>query len=407
MLQQFFRIGQCVREKLIGSLRCFSLTATRAVIIAVCCAVVSGQLSGCSFAGKLPPAPRLHNPSLAWHQAWSRWNLASTGGQYLALQPALVQGQLFFSSAKGQVTAVRASDGHTIWVNHTMTPITTGVGVGAAQVFVGTAAGNLLALSRQTGQRQWFQSLPASIIATPAVSGAYVFVKTQGGNLYAYQASHGHVVWNFPTGSPGLVLRLGGAPVPYKHQVLVGFANGQVASLDQQSGFPQWRKQLAQAAGATVVQRMVDISATPVLQGNTMYVASYRGKLAAINARNGHVIWQHPLSSFTGLVLDQRALYITDVSGRLWAFDRASGRVLWRQQQLMGRGPGAPALLNGHIVLGDAAGYVYAFAPASGRLEGMTWMTRAPILAAPRIYKDLAIVNAQNGRVKAYRLQMA
>lgn len=364
-------------------------------------------LSGCTSLKRLPPSPRLDNPSANLQQVWSKHSATNTAGQYLVMNPKVANNILYSADAKGKVMALSTFNGRTIWQNNTHTPITSSVALGPKHVFVGTAAGNLLALSRRTGKRQWFSTVPSSIIAPPTVIGQRVYVKTENSVLYAFNANNGHIIWNYPVASPDLVIRLGGAVVPYQTQVIVGYANGQLASLNQASGFPNWRLQFARPQGSTMVARMVDIDADLQVSGQTLYVVSYRGRLAALNAKNGRIIWQHPLSSFSGMTLDKQALYVTDVAGRLWAFNRMTGQVLWQQRRFIGRGLGAPSVMQNHILVGDAGGNLYAFSTSSGKLEAMTHMTGSPIAGAPTICNHLIIAHAQNGRVKAYRLKQA
>lgn len=398
VLQRVLRVGRPIMYLLtvvqakIGSL-------LRVGLVLACLA----QLVACAAANSLPPAPRLSNPAGHLQSVWSKGSLTNTHNQYLKMQPAVLAGQLYTADAGGKVTALSAATGRVLWANRTHTPITSGVAVGTKHVFVGTAAGDLLALSKANGRLQWFQAVSSSIIAPPVVGRSHVFIKTEGSDVYAYQTKQGHIIWNFPVPSPGLVLREGSAPALYGSQLVAGFANGQLASLSQQSGFPKWRKQLVQPQGNTVVTRMVDIDATPLIAGNTAYVASYQGKIAAIRAQTGRVIWQHHLSTFSGLALNNKAVFATDVSGRIWAFDRTSGRVLWKNTQLTGRGLGAPQVMQGRLFVGDVGGNLYAVSCATGRLQALTHMTRGAIIAAPMVYGDLVIVAASNGAVKAYR----
>ncbi|KAM0069369.1 putative quinoprotein alcohol dehydrogenase-like superfamily [Helianthus debilis subsp. tardiflorus] len=44
-----------------------------------------------------------------------------------------------------------------------------------------------------------------------------------------------------------------------------------------------------------------DITATPAIYDNTIYFPSWNGKIYALNASNGSVIWQHSLGQLTGL----------------------------------------------------------------------------------------------------------
>ncbi len=88
-----------------------------------------------------------------------------------------------------------------------------------------------------------------------------------------------------------------------------------------------------------------DVSATPTVSDGAVYFPDWGGYLNAVNARNGSLLWQSPVSAYTGVsgdvarnspAVDGNELILGDNDGygraggaRVFAVDRASGRPLW------------------------------------------------------------------------------
>jgi outer membrane protein assembly factor BamB len=85
---------------------------------------------------------------------------------------------------------------------------------------------------------------------------------------------------------------------------VVGFANGNLAKLTLQDGSMLWQQIITIPEGSFAIQRMVDIDADPVVFNNRVYVATYQGKIAALDLTTGKIYWTHDISSFTGLTVD-------------------------------------------------------------------------------------------------------
>ena len=93
-----------------------------------------------------------------------------------------------------------------------------------------------------------------------------------------------------------------------------------------------------------------DVSATPAVDGNTVYVPDWAGNLYAIDKRTGQQIWKVRISSATGVpfdkarttptVTDDKVIIGTQGSilagggpgGKVLAFDKSNGALLWSTQ---------------------------------------------------------------------------
>ena len=76
------------------------------------------------------------------------------------------------------------------------------------------------------------------------------------------------------------------------------------------------------------------ISMAPVYSSGILYVADYKGRLAAVNAENGRKNWELKTEQeFSGGPgLDANRIYMGTIDGRVVAFDRGNGTELWNTQ---------------------------------------------------------------------------
>ncbi len=58
-------------------------------------------------------------------------------------------------------------------------------------------------------------------------------------------------------------------------------------------------------SGRTDIQRMVDISADPVVKDDLVYVVCYHGNLAAFTIKTGQLVWERKISSYAGIAVEK------------------------------------------------------------------------------------------------------
>jgi outer membrane protein assembly factor BamB len=149
---------------------------------------------------------------------------------------------------------------------------------------------------------------------------------------------------------------------------------------------------------------MVDIDADPVIYNHTIYVATYQGKVAALELGSGKVIWSHDMSSFTGITVDNERVYVSDAKSYLWAFDRESGTVDWRQPQLEARIISGPALINNYVAVGDGQGYLHFLSKTDGHFIARARVSNSAIRVAPVVENGVIYVLTREGYLSAYSI---
>ena len=150
--------------------------------------------------------------------------------------------------------------------------------------------------------------------------------------------------------------------------------------------------------GSSDVERLVDIDADPIVQGDVVYLASYQGYVGALTLSNGQFLWQKKSSVYKNMASDGNTLYVTDSDDVLWAIDKQNGQVRWKQVVLKARGLTEPVLMGRHLVVADKMGFVHVLETQNGELVSRAQLT-GPIDIAPAVAGNSVYVMTANGKL--------
>jgi outer membrane protein assembly factor BamB len=365
------------------------------------------MLSSCALFDKdnTPPPKALTefhqevNPQLVWTTKAGD----GVNDEYLKMGPTLGDGAIYTSSLKGTVTAVSKDNGARLWQTETKLPVTTSPGAGDGIVVVGSRQGDVIALRENDGRLLWKNKIKGEILAKPAVANGNVVIKAVDGYTRAFSVTDGHELWAFQQVEPNLILRGSSAPLISNHNVIVGFANGNLAELNLRNGQLNWMQTVAIPEGLFAIQRMIDIDADPLVYDHRIYAATYQGKIASLGWDSGRILWSHDLSSYTGMTADHDAIYVSDAKSYVWGFNADSGLVNWRQTQLEHRTVSGPATMGSYVVVGDGQGFLHWLSKHDGHFAARRF-AGAAIYAAPIVENGVLYAITNKGYLVAYRL---
>jgi outer membrane protein assembly factor BamB len=336
---------------------------------------------------------------------WERHLADGSRVDFTKLTPAIDGQQLFVAGSRGQITASNLATGKPMWSTTLKQGISGGPAAGSGNIYVPTTDGELYALRQTDGAIQWHIDLPDQSNTVPTYSNGQVFVKTIDDQLLSLNATTGQQNWKYDEGATQLQL-LGSSSVAVKgNAVVAGFSDGKLNAIDAANGALVWQAMVGVPQGFTDMSRMVGIAADPIIYGGTAYAASYHGNIAAVDMSTGRIIWQHPLSVFAGIAVSNNAVFASDSKGRVWAFDKSDGTVLWKQTALVGRQVTGPAVTGNYIVVADSAGSVHWLSQQDGHFVARTAIGNVNITTTPQVTNQGVIVYANNGTVALLNLQ--
>ncbi|MCM5704358.1 outer membrane protein assembly factor BamB [Larsenimonas salina] len=337
-------------------------------------AALVGLLAGCAGNPPAnPPKPLTDlTPKISFNEQWSE-GVGSLGRARYPITPALGSDTLYAASAEGHIEAIDNDTGKINWSVDLDYALSSGLTYDAGRLYVGTQDGHVLAIDGDSGKVAWNQNVSSEVLAPPQLNSGLVIVQGIDGSLTALDRFTGEQKWLYTASQPSLTLRGSGTPKTIEPVTFAGFANGRLMAFDNRNGAPLWGRQVAVPKGRTEVDQLVDLNGQPVLsQDGRLFVTSYNGKLMALNARNGQVIWQRDESSYQTPILAGDYLFTVNAKSDVLAIDAGSGQLIWQNDDLEGRKLSAPAILSGRLYVGDFEGYVHALDARNGALLGRT-----------------------------------
>lgn len=350
-----------------------------------------------------PTALTNFTPTLPVHVAWSQHIGDGNAGYYLRLVPATSNGKIFAASHDGIVAAMNAASGRELWSTNIGTPATSGLATGQNKVYVGTGSAQVVALSQATGKVVWRHTVSSQVLAPVQYSHGIVLVHTIAGTLAGLSASDGRLVWRYDQTVPSLILHAAGQPQVAGNLAVSGFANGTLSVLNLYSGQTLWGRQIAIPVGDNPVSQMIDITVNPIVVSGIVYIATYQGRVAALNLTNGQMIWQQKISSYAGIAANNQRVYVSDASSRVWAFDEGSGAVDWKQTALLGRQITGPAVFGSALVVADHDGFLHFMSLSDGHFLARISLGDGA-LAQPIVYRGMLYVYTSNGDLVAVKV---
>ena len=373
--------------------------------------VVKDSMSGISdyFLGgednaEPPAALTEYKAEVEIEKLWSASTGVGAGEQTVKLAPAIHAQKIITADREGLVQGRHTQTGDKIWEVETEMRLSGGVGLGNETVILGSSNADVIALNSDTGEQRWAIKVSSEVLAIPAVAKGIVIVRTTDGTVTALSEQTGAKLWSYEHAVPALSIRGAGAPLIVENKVIAGYDNGKMVALDLKNGKHVWETTISIPKGRTEVERLVDLDVDPLELNDVIYVASYRGGVAAISAADGDAMWRNEnISSHSGLSNDFRYLYLSDSKSHVWQVDQHSGGGLWQQKDLNHRRLTAPATYQNYVVVGDFEGYVHWLSSTDGRQLGRIQVTDTPIENKPVIIDDVVYVYAKDGSIAALK----
>ncbi|WP_269791637.1 outer membrane protein assembly factor BamB [Stenotrophomonas sp. Iso1] len=387
-------------------------------------ALVAMTLTGCStvkgwFAGKdaeakkaLEPAELVKfEPTLKVSKIWSTSVGKGEGRIGLRQVPMVADGRVYAAAVEGGVHALDLQTGREVWeykpAKEKKKPklrLSGGPGVGEGLVVIGTLDGQVIALDASNGTEKWKSRVPGEVIAAPAIAQGLVFVRSNDGRTTALDAATGEQRWFNTQELPSLTVR-GNAPVVAGPGALfIGNDDGTLSALAMQDGRPLWEQSVGTPEGRTELERMADIDGAPVLEGNTLYVSSFKNETMAIEGPTGRPLWSRDHGGGGGVAVTSGNVVVTDGKGTVYGLDKTSGSAMWSQQALARRSVTGAAVQGDYAVVGDYKGYLHWLRLSDGELAARAKSGGDALLAAPVVADGIAVVQNVDGKLTAFRL---
>ncbi len=335
---------------------------------------------------------------------WSESVGDGQGAGFYKIGPAISGDTIYAAAADGEVVALDRREGDTRWEQDLEIPLSGGVGVYGDSLFLGSSDGDVIRLDAGSGEVLWKTRLNGEILAAPAADGRVVVVHTLDGKLQGLKFDTGDVIWTYDSNMPVLTVRGSCPPLLQEGVIYAGFASGRVVAFDAPAGGMLWEVRVALPQGRSEIERMVDIDGTMELSDGQLFVASYQGRIMAIEADSGRKLWQQNVSSFSGVSLGFNNVYVADEDGTVFAYHRTGQGLRWQQGALAYRGLSRPTPVSSYVAVGDLEGYVHLLSQVDGEIVGRVEVDDDGVRADMLSDGNLLYVYGNSGDLVAYEI---
>jgi len=247
------------------------------------------------------------------------------------------------------------------WTFDAGAPVWAGIArdAGRKRVLIATDAGVLHALDEGTGKPVWSVEIGASIRARATIAGDLAYVHDDSSRVHAIALDSGRTLWTASLADPE---RPATARIPVTSaesrwdlfassvvaagdRLFVTSRDGRLCALDARSGTVLW----ATPAG--------DIATgTPAVAGNLVVFGSFDGLVHAVSADDGKLAWKRdtgaPVTS--DIVISDSHAIVGSRSYDLYALDLASGKTAWRFYYWFSWVESVPTLRDGIAYIGSS-----------------------------------------------------
>lgn len=323
------------------------------------------------------------------------WRESVGRGENYAFTPAVFGSSVYAAGSDGSL--MRLDDGKVVWKVNAGQSLSGGVGSDGALVAVGSPKGDLLVFSAADGKLAWKAKATSEILAPPAIGEGLVIVRSGDNRLAAYDAKDGKRKWLFQRPSPALSLRVTSPPTIDGKYVFSGFPGGKLMAVSLANGAAVWEGTVALPKGTTELERVADITSSPVVAGRTICAVAFQGRVACFDLGSGNLIWAREMSSAVGLAVDSRNLFVTDEKSAVHALDLASGASLWKQDALSLRRVSAPLLRRSLVVVADVQGVVHFLNREDGAFAARVSTDGSPVVAPMQSLGRNVLVQTNKG----------
>lgn len=340
------------------------------------------------------------------------WQAAIGAGdkkrQRIVTDPVVADGRVFTMDSDSVVVAT-STQGARLWTRD-LTPDRDRSGEAAGGQFAyangvlyaASAYGTLTALDPATGAEIWQQKLGATGTGAPVVANGLVYLVAGDATAWAIEASSGRIRWQLDGLQDSENVQGAPAPALSDNLVVFAFGSGELQASFREGGLRLWSAAVVGQRRGLAAATVNDVTADPVVAGNTAYVGTHAGRLVALDVNSGDRLWTQQMGALAPIWPAGDSIFAINDLNQLVRIDATDGAVVWTQN-LSGFVPRrrttrraaihahhGPILAGGRLIVASNDGFVRSFDPASGEVVQTIAVpggaTSAPIVAGGTLY---------------------
>ena len=189
--------------------------------------------------------------------------------------------------------------------------------------------------------------------------------------------------------------------------LISGFSGGEIQSFNAPLCTPLWSDDAVSNRQAYSSTFLHSIKASPVVEGETVYVLGNADVLAALDIRSGNRLWEKEIGGINTPVLSGNTLFVVSNNNDLLAVNKVNGDILWSTSiELGGKAnevtPFNPILMNNQLVLALSNGRVLVYNPKNGNKTNMIDLDE-DLNSAPVVAEGYIVFTTAKAKLLVYK----
>lgn len=291
-----------------------------------------------------------------------------------------------------------AKSGKKGWFSHSFQAMGGGLAFNNGKLFLTSGFGEILALDAKNGQTIWTLGTNSPVHSAPMVAGGKVYAVSVDSVLWAVDENTGESAWTQSSLPESARVLSSPSSAISGETIVTPFASGEIIASLVSNGRKLWSEGLTRAGSGTSLSSINDIAGRPVIHSGVVYAGSQSGIVAAIDLRTGVKIWDKEIPTIQTPWVSGDFIFVVSTDSKVYCMKREDGSVVWikqldayknekkRKNRIMWTGP---VMLAGRLVLGSTEGVILELNPQDGNVLN-SFKTKANFTITPA-YKDGAL----------------
>lgn len=250
------------------------------------------------------------------------------------------------------------------------------------------------------GVEKWRVRATSAVAIPPVVGFGVVVVRSTDYRIQAFDAETGEYRWDVQRPGPALALKTSMQMLATEGLIISGLPSGRLIAINASNGAVQWEAPVSVSRGATDLERINDVVGAPQVIGPLLCGVTYQGRMTCFDInQGGRPVWDVAFSSHSGMSHDGRYAYAANQRDTVHAIDLVSGEEVWTQNALRNRRLATPAVVPAAVAVGDFEGYVHFLSRSDGRLLGRLSVGGGAVLSPLTATPAGVLVQTGNGNL--------
>ena len=287
----------------------------------------------------------------------------------------------YYITSEGFLIKGDIRSGQEIWKKEISKSFSSGLGHSFKTLFAASSDGDIFALDDENGELKWKANVNTEVLSPPVANGRIVAVQSVDGRITALDFKTGEYKWEYLAVIPQLTLRGTSEPHFSNNMLFIGFANGNLAMIDPDSGVVRWEIPITLNEASSEFERIIDVDAKPLITSGLAIGAAYQGSISAIEIQSSRTVWRQDSSIFQDFISYRGDIFFVDEFDEIFSHRIVNGDLEWKNSELKYRELTKPIRFKDHLVVGDLEGFIHFVDLKTGNLVGRTQPTKSKLVS--------------------------